>query len=108
MQENRVQLADGRKFGWPSGVAARNGDIDVADRHGGTTNDRIVKFAKDGKFIVAWGKHGKADGEIRHAHGGAYVADYANTRIQICESGGKFAAERKRFGRPSDIANRQH
>src|SRR5258708_13358353 len=49
----------------PSGVVvAPNGDIYVADGHGGTSNDRIVKFAKDGKFITAWGKHGKAAGEF--------------------------------------------
>jgi putative transposase len=42
----------------PSGVAAPDGDIYVADGHGGTTNDRIAKFAKDGKFIVACG-HGE-------------------------------------------------
>ena len=36
-------------------VVAPNGDIFVADGHGGNTNDRIVKFSKDGKFIKAWG-----------------------------------------------------
>ncbi|HMA75278.1 MAG TPA: peptidyl-alpha-hydroxyglycine alpha-amidating lyase family protein [Xanthobacteraceae bacterium] len=96
----------------PSGVVvAPNGDIYVADGHGGTTNDRIVKFAKDGKFITAWGKHGKAAGEFDTPHGIAldsagrvYVADRANNRIQIFEPDGKFVAEWKQFGRPSDIA----
>jgi sugar lactone lactonase YvrE len=96
----------------PSGVAvAPNGDIYVADGHGGTTNDRIVKFAKDGKFITAWGKHGKATGEFDTPHGIAldsagrvFVADRANSRIQIFEPDGKFVAEWKQFGRPSDIA----
>src|SRR5260221_10015989 len=97
----------------PSGVAvAPNGDIYVADGHGGTTNDRIVKFAKDGKFITAWGKHGKATGEFDTPHGIAldsagrvYVADRVNNRIQICEPDGKFVAEWKQFGRPSDVAS---
>src|SRR5262245_30362475 len=40
-------------------VVAPDGDIYVADGHGAGTNDRIVKFSKDGKFITAWGKHGK-------------------------------------------------
>src|ERR1051326_1407061 len=39
-------------FNGPSGIAiASNGDIFVADGHGGDTNARIVKFSKDGKFI---------------------------------------------------------
>ena len=96
----------------PSGVVvAPNGDIYVADGHGGTTNDRIVKFAKDGKFITAWGKHGKAAGEFDTPHGIAldsagrvYVADRANSRIQIFEPDGKFIAQWKQFGRPSDVA----
>src|ERR1700731_924470 len=37
-------------------VVAPNGDIYVADGHGTGTNDRIVKFAKDGSFISTWGK----------------------------------------------------
>ena len=92
-------------------VVAPNGDIYVADGHGAGTNDRIVKFSKDGKFITAWGKHGKAAGEFDTPHGIAldsagrvYVADRANNRIQIFEPDGKFVAEWKQFGRPSDIA----
>jgi sugar lactone lactonase YvrE len=78
----------------PSGVVvAPNGDIYVADGHGGTSNDRIVKFAKDGKFITAWGKHGKAAGEFDTPHG-----------IALDSAGREFVAEWKQFGRPSDIA----
>jgi len=91
-------------------VVAPNGDIFVADGHGGTTNDRIVKFSKDGKFITAWGKHGKAQGEFDVTHGIAldsagrvYVADRANSRVQVFDSGGKFVAEWKQFGRPSGV-----
>src|SRR5499427_9886970 len=92
-------------------VVAPNGDIYVADGHGIGTNDRIVKFSKEGKFITAWGTHGKAAGEIDTPHGIAldsagrvYVADRANNRIQIFEPDGKFVAEWKQFGRPSDVA----
>jgi DNA-binding beta-propeller fold protein YncE len=91
-------------------VVAPNGDIYVADGHGTGTNDRIMKFSKDGKLITAWGKHGKAAGELDTPHGIAldsagrvYVADRANNRIQIFESDGKFVAEWKQFGRPSDV-----
>lgn len=107
MPGNGPDMLDG-----PSGVVvAPNGDIYVADGHGGTSNDRIVKFDKNGKFILAWGKHGKAPGEFDTPHGIAldsqgrvFVADRANNRVQIFDPNGKFIAEWKQFGRPSDIA----
>jgi hypothetical protein len=95
----------------PSAVAvAPNGDIYIADGHGGKTNDRIVKYAKDGKFLLDWGRHGKAPGEIDTPHGIAvdsadrvYVAERVNNRISIFDPDGKFIAEWKQFGRPSDV-----
>ena len=36
--------------------------------------------------------------------GRVYVADRANNRVQIFEPDGKFVAEWKQFGRPSDVA----
>jgi len=96
----------------PSDVAvAPNGDIYVADGHGGETNDRIAKFSKDGKLIKIWGKHGKAQGEFDTPHGIAldsagrvYVADRVNSRVQVFDADGKFIAEWKQFGRPSSVA----
>jgi len=98
-------------FNQPSGVVvAANGDIFVADGHGGDSNVRIVKFSKDGKFIKAWGKKGSAPGEFNEPHsiamdskGRIFVADRANSRIQIFDQDGKFIAEWKQFGRPSGI-----
>ena len=60
-------------FNTPSDVfTGPNGDIFVADGHGvinkEVTNDRIVKFSKDGKFIKAWSKHGPASGELDTPH----------------------------------------
>ena len=51
------------EFNSPSDVlVAPNGDVFVADGHGDfpvpKTNDRIVKYSKDGKFIKTWGHHG--------------------------------------------------
>jgi DNA-binding beta-propeller fold protein YncE len=102
-------------FNSPSDVlVAPNGDIFVADGHGDfpvpKTNDRIVKFSKDGKFIKTWGHHGSGQGEFDVPHGLAmdsigrlFVADRANSRIQIFDQDGKFLAEWKQFGRPSGV-----
>lgn len=98
-------------FNQPSDVAvAPNGDIFVADGHGGNTNARIVKFSKDGKFIKAWGKKGTGPGEFDTPHalafdskGRLFVGDRANNRIEIFDQDGKFLAEWKQFSRPSGI-----
>ena len=100
-------------FDAPSDVAvAANGDIFVADGHGfDTGNNRVVKFAKDGTFLKAWGKTGYAPGEFRQPHsiaidlqGRVFVADRFNNRIQIFDQEGKFLAQWTQFGRPSGIA----
>ena len=103
--------AEGFFNGASSVVVAPNGDIFVGDGHGGNTNDRVVKFDKTGKQILTWGKHGKGQGEFDQLHGIAmdsqgriFVADRGNSRIQIFDSNGKFVAEWKQFGRPSDVA----
>ena len=98
-------------FNQPSDVVvASNGDIFVADGHGGNSNARIVKFSKDGKFIKAWGKKGAAPGELDTPHaialdskGRLFVGDRNNNRIQIFDQEGSFMAEWKQFGRPSGI-----
>jgi hypothetical protein len=102
-------------FDMPSDVIiAPNGDIFVADGHGlfegHQTNDRIVKFSKDGTFIAAWGKHGSAPGEFDVPHslamdsaGRLYVGDRSNSRVQIFDQSGNFIAEWKQFGRPSSV-----
>jgi len=111
-----VAGADERHFNAPSDVVvAANGDIFVADGHGEATNARIVKFAKDGTFIKAWGQKGAGPGEFDSPHGLAidsqgriFVADRSNDRIQIFDQGGKFLAEWKQFGRPSGIFIDKH
>ena len=91
-------------------VVADNGDIFVADGHGDNTNNRIVKFSKDGTFIKSWGKTGYAPGEFRTLHaiamdaeGRIYVGDRSNNRIQIFDQEGEFLAQWTQFGRPSGI-----
>src|SRR5262245_22604333 len=96
-------------FNMPSDVVtAPNGDIFVADGHGGESNARIVKFSRDGKFIKAWGRKGTGPGEFDTPHaialdsrGRLFVGDRSNNRIQIFDQDGKFLEEWKQFGRPS-------
>jgi DNA-binding beta-propeller fold protein YncE len=98
-------------FNRPSGVAiARNGDIFVADGHGGDSNARVVKFSKSGKFLMEWGKKGSGPGEFDTPHAIAvdshervYVADRSNNRIQVFDANGKFIADWRQFGRPSGV-----
>ena len=98
-------------FNQPSDVVtAPNGDIFVADGHGGNTNARIVKYSKDGKFIKTWGKKGSGPGEFDAPHaiamdskGRLFVGDRNNNRIQIFDQEGKFLEEWRQFSRPSGI-----
>jgi hypothetical protein len=107
------QPGNGRDYlSQPTDIAiAPNGDIYVTDGHGGASNDRIVKYNKDGHFITTWGKRGKGQGEFDGLHaialdsaGRVYVGDRTNGRVQVFEGDGKFIAEWKQFGRPSGIA----
>ena len=91
-------------------VVADNGDVFVADGHGNNTNNRVVKFSKDGTFIKSWGQTGYGPGEFRTLHaismdneGRIYVGDRSNNRIQIFDQEGKFLAQWTQFGRPSGI-----
>jgi sugar lactone lactonase YvrE len=98
-------------------ITAPNGDIFVAEGHGGQganatpdTVARISKFTKDGKFIRSWGKLGSGPGEFRTPHGLAFdsrgrlfVADRGNVRIQVFDQEGKFLEETKAFSRLSGI-----
>jgi sugar lactone lactonase YvrE len=99
------------EFNAPSAVVtAPNGDIFVADGHGGNTNARIVKFDRNGKFIKTWGKKGSGPGELDIPHaiamdsqGRLFVGDRQNNRIQIFDQEGNVIAQWPQFSRPSGI-----
>ena len=99
------------EFNAPSAVVtAPNGDIFVADGHGGPTNARIVKFDRTGKFIKTWGQagSGKGDLDIPHAiamdsRGRLFVGDRQNNRIQIFDQEGNYLDQWAQFSRPSGV-----
>ena len=71
-----VAGTDESHFNAPSDVlVAPNGDIFVADGHGGDTNARVVKFSKDGKFITEWKQFGRPSGVFIDRNDMIYVAD---------------------------------
>jgi DNA-binding beta-propeller fold protein YncE len=98
-------------------VIASNGEIFIAEGHGGqavnappATVSRISKFTKEGKFIKSFGRLGSGPGEFRLPHdlaldeqGRLYVADRGNMRVQILDQDGSFIAEWKQFSRPSGV-----
>jgi hypothetical protein len=102
---------DATHFNAPSDVVvAANGDVFVADGHGDATNNRVVKFRRDGTFVKAWGRTGYAPGEFRSLHaiaidarGRVFVGDRGNNRIQLFDQDGQFLSSWTQFGRPSGI-----
>ena len=83
-----VAGAGNDEFNAPSAiVTAPNGDIFVADGHGGPTNARIVKFDRTGKFIKTWGSKGSGPGEVDIPHAiamdsqGRLFVDRKSTRL---------------------------
>jgi len=98
-------------FNKPSDVlVAPNGDIFVADGHDAEGNNRIMKFASDGTFIMQWGRTGSEPGEFLDPHalamdsqGRLFVGDRGNSRIQIFDQEGNHLATWTQFGRPSGL-----
>ena len=99
------------EFNQPSDVVvAENGDIFIADGHGGDSNARIVKYSSDGTFIKSWGKAGKGTGDFASPHtiamdsrGRLFVGDRGNNLIQIFNQEGTFLEQWSNFGDPSGI-----
>jgi len=85
-------------FDGPADVAvAPNGDVFVVDGHG---NDRVVKFSKDGDFIMEWGEEGSGPGQFNEPHslafdsrGRLFVGDRLNERIQVFDQNGHYLTE---------------
>ena len=99
----------GATFSQPADVAFdKAGNIYVADGVG--TTNRVVKFAKDGRFIKQWGSTGKAPGQFNgvkavaiDAQGNVYVADIGNKRVQVFDAEGTFKSEFGNVGMPTAL-----
>ena len=106
---------DATHFYRPTFMAwAPNGDFYVAD---GYVNTRIVKFDKDGKYLMTWGQKGEAGGKetrpgyMNNVHGVAvdprtgrvFVNDRGNRRFQVFDKDGKYVDEWSIGAAPADI-----
>jgi sugar lactone lactonase YvrE len=85
-------------FHLPTDVAfAANGDVYVSDGYG---NPRVVKYSRDGKYLLQWGSRGSGPGQFQLPHnlvvdsrGRVYVSDRDNRRVEIFDAEGKFLSE---------------
>ena len=106
-----VTGTDESHFNMPSDVhVAPNGDIFVADGHGGDSNARIVKFDRNGNYLREWGSPGSGPGQFDAPHGLAmdsqgrlFVSDRGNNRIQIFDQEGNLLDTWHQFSRNSGI-----
>ena len=112
--EPNVHAADDKHFYRPTFIAwLPDGTFFVAD---GYANTRVVKFDKNGKYLMAWGEKGtppneKRPGYFNNVHGIAvdpqsrrvFVNDRQNHRAQVFDENGKYLAEWSFGPPPSDI-----
>ena len=99
---------DDRHFARPTDIAfLPDGTFFVTD---GYINTRVVKFDKAGTYLMTWGTPGTGPGQFNLPHAIAidrnrrlYVADRANSRIQIFDENGKFLDQWANIRRPIDL-----
>jgi len=96
-------------FNLPTDVAfASNGDVYVSDGYGSA---RVVKYSRDGKYLLQWGTRGKDPGKfglphnlVTDAQGRIYVTDRDNQRIEVFDSNGTFLTQWTGTGGVSGLA----
>lgn len=93
----------------PADVAfASNGDVYVSEGYG---NARVVKYSRDGKYLLHWGKRGSGPGEFQLPHklvvdarDRVYVTDRDNRRVEVFDAKGKFLTGWRDTGGVSALA----
>ena len=93
--EFRVPGNDQNHFNRPTDIAfLPDGTLFLSD---GYRNTRVVKFDKDGNYLMEWGTPGDGPGEFNLVHSigvdaqrRVYVSDRANSRIQVFDENGEF------------------
>jgi sugar lactone lactonase YvrE len=103
-----VAGAGHNNFNLPTDVGfAPNGDIYVSDGYAGS---RVVKFSRDGKFLLEFGARGSGPGQfglphnvVVDAQGRVYVTDRDYSRVEVFDSNGKFLKEWKTNGGVSTL-----
>jgi peptidylamidoglycolate lyase len=117
--EPNVHASDDKHFYRPTFIAwLPDGTFFVAD---GYANTRVVKFDKNGKYVMTWGERGGTGqrggpaetrpGYFNNVHGIAvdpqtrqvFVNDRQNHRAQVFDENGKFLREWSFGPAPSDI-----
>jgi DNA-binding beta-propeller fold protein YncE len=65
----------------------------------------VVKYSRDGKYLLQWGTRGSGPGEFQLPHnvavdaqGKVYVTDRDNARVEIFDSSGKFLNQWRDIG----------
>jgi len=85
-------------FAEPTDIAFDSNDnMYVSD---GYVHSRVAKFSPDGTYLGTWGKKGSGQGEFNTVHNiqidkndHVWVADRANARVQVFDTGGNFLKE---------------
>ena len=108
--ERGVAGDDTSHFNRPTDIAVTpDGSFYVSDGYG---NNRVLKFAADGKFLFKWGTKGKGPGQFDLPHGIAldaagrvFVVDRQNARVQVFDGKGNYLQWKSPpFVNPQDIA----
>ena len=111
-REGRLLLTLGKKqrpgtdsetFNRPTDIAfAPSGEFYVSDGYG---NSRVVKFSREGQYLLAWGEPGSKPGQFNTPHaivldsqGRVYVSDRENNRIQVFDANGGFLRQWTHLG----------
>jgi hypothetical protein len=104
--EAGVAGSDTAHFNGPTDVAiAPNGDVFVSDGHEDASNNRVLKFTRDGKFIKQWGGTGSKPGEFLVPHQLAFDSQggcSSRTATTIESRSSIRTAASSRSGRSSD------